>query len=528
MLLAIDDLQWLDLPSARALEFALRRLEPHPIAVLATVRLGERTNGSGLLATDLDDRIRSLRLGPLSLAVLYRIIADELGHGLPRPLLVRVDRACAGNPFYALEIARALEAEGRLAPGQELPIPDDSRALVAKRLRRLPGQTREALLKVSALAQPTITLVDPADLAPAEEAGVVRVRSNGRIEFAHPLVAGAVYAAASQERRRRLHGELAQIATDLEERARHLMLMRASDEADENLADVLKEAAEHALRRGAVEVAAELNEQSARRTPPRQLDRRWQRYLLAARHHLKAGDPARSRELCEEVLGATPPSSVRAHALGLLAETLVFDRPDAAIPLLEEALACSDDAGHAAQLETALGVVRVAVLDLPRAGPHFTRAVELAERAGDAALVAETIALKAMWGILAGQGLDEHALERALVLEDVDRDVPFQVRASFNVAQAYGFIGRIDRSRELLAKLRERLVARGEEADLAWVLGQLAATAWLRGDLEVAEREASDAGGAHDVRRVGRAALGRKGRGRDRSHRRAPRAAGAD
>jgi len=135
VLLAIDDLQWLDLPSAHALEFALRRLEAHPIAVLATVRLGERPSGHGLLSTGLDGRVRSLRLGPLSLGTLYWIIKDELGHRLPRPLLVRIERAAGGNPFYALEIARALGAEGRVARGQELPIPDDLRQLVVKRLR---------------------------------------------------------------------------------------------------------------------------------------------------------------------------------------------------------------------------------------------------------------------------------------------------------------------------------------------------------------------------------------------------------
>src|SRR5258706_9831698 len=96
VLLAIDDLQWLDRPSARALEFALRRLEPHKIAVLATVRLGERTSGNGLLSTGLDGHIRSLRLGPLSLGALYRIVEDELGHGLPRPLLARIERATGG------------------------------------------------------------------------------------------------------------------------------------------------------------------------------------------------------------------------------------------------------------------------------------------------------------------------------------------------------------------------------------------------------------------------------------------------
>ena len=175
LLLAIDDLQWLDLPSARALEFALRRLDAQPIAVLATVRLGERSG------VDVCPRNRqtSTRVASVRSASARCIESSrtKLGHALPRPLLVKIERACGGNPFYALEIARALESAANLVPSQDLPIPDDLRELVAKRLRKLPRRTREALLRVSALAQPTISLVDPADLAPAEEAGVVRVRT---------------------------------------------------------------------------------------------------------------------------------------------------------------------------------------------------------------------------------------------------------------------------------------------------------------------------------------------------------------
>ncbi len=494
VLLAIDDIQWLDLPSARALEFALRRLELHQIAVLATLRLGERPGASALLSTGVDNRIRRRRLGPLSLGALYRIVEDELGHRLPRPLLVRIERATGGNPFYAVEIARVLQAEGNLAPGQELPIPHDLRELVTKRVRRLPRRTQQALLRVSALAQPTVALVDPADLTPAETAGVARVRSDGRIEFAHPLFANAVYAAASHDRRRKLHGELAEIVSDVEERARHLVLSDASDDTDEQVSDVLHDAAEHALRRGALEIAADLEEQSARRTPAQMLDLRWRRGLRSARHHLKAGDPERSRRLCEEVLGGTPPASVRAHALHLLAESSAMRKPEAAIPFLEEALACvGDDTRHAAQIEIALGLMLSSVLDLARSNRHLIRAVELAERAGDTTLVADAIAFKALSGLLLGEGLDEQALERALALDDLDREVPFQMRASSNVAVAYEFIGRLDRARELFAELRERLVARGEEGDLPWVLAHLAATTSLAGDPEVAEREASDA-----------------------------------
>jgi DNA-binding CsgD family transcriptional regulator len=494
VLLAMDDVQWLDLPSARALEFALRRLEAQPIAVLASLRLGERAGRSGLLSVGFDERIRRVRLGPLSLGALHHIVEGEIGHGLPRPLLVRIERATGGNPFYALEIARALAAEGSLAPGQGLPIPDDLHELVVERLRRLPRRTREALLRVSALAQPTISLVDAADLAPAEDAGVARVRSDGRIEFAHPLFAGAIYASASHERRRKLHGQLAEIASDVEEHARHLMLMRAGNDADAHVAGVLHDAAEHALRRGSVEVAADLEEHSARRTPREEVAVRWQRLLRAARHHLKAGDPARSRRLCQEVIDEKPPSSVRAQALHLLAETFATEGPEAAVPLLEEALACvGEDAHHAAQLEIALGSVLCSMLDLARSDRHLVRAVELAERTGDTALLADAIGFKALVGLLAGQGVDDQALERALALEDRNREVPFQIRASLNVALAYEYTGRLDRARALLVDLRTRLEACGEEGDLPWVLANLAAMASSAGHSDVADREADDA-----------------------------------
>src|SRR5262245_7615433 len=381
VLLAIDDLQWLDAPSAHALEFALRRLEPHAIAVLATERRGERSGVPGMLGPGRDERVRRLDLGPLSLGVLYRIVEHAIGHGLPRPLLLKIERAAGGNPFYVLEIARAIEAAGGMAPGRELPIPDNLRELAEHRLRTLPRRTRDALLRVSALARPTITLVDPAALAPAEEAGVVHIHGDGRIELAHPLFAGAIYAAASYERRRKLHGDLAEVVEDVEERARHLMLTRAEDDADEHVANVLHEAAEHALRRGAVEAAAELEEQSARRTPAPQVDVRWRRRLRAARHYQKAGDPMRSKALCHAVLGEAPPPPVRVQALGLVAEVCWFEAPATAKPVLEEALACAgDDAGTAAQLELALGMVCLSTSDALAGDRHLVRAIEFAER----------------------------------------------------------------------------------------------------------------------------------------------------
>jgi ATP/maltotriose-dependent transcriptional regulator MalT len=202
---------------------------------------------------------------------------------------------------------------------------------------------------------------------------------------------------------------------------------------------------------------------------------------------------ARARGLGEEIVAASPGQPIRARALYVIAETWSLERLDAAIPLLEEALACvGDDAGLGAQLETSLAMIAIAMAN-PAADRHLRRAVELAELADEPGLLAEAIALRALSRLSTGQGLDEEALERALALEDPDREVPFQLCPSMNVAQAYEFTGRLDQARGLLVGLRDRIAARGQESDLAFVLVQLAATAWLAGDLEGAESKADDA-----------------------------------
>src|SRR5262249_47409200 len=115
------------------------------------------------------------------------------GRSFPRPTLVRIAEASGGNPLYALEIARLVEGGGG---GASLPVPEDVRALVARRVAALPEATRDALLRTASLARPDVTLVDERALEPAEEAELVRVDARGRIAFAHPLFASAVYAAA--------------------------------------------------------------------------------------------------------------------------------------------------------------------------------------------------------------------------------------------------------------------------------------------------------------------------------------------
>jgi DNA-binding CsgD family transcriptional regulator len=491
VLLALDDVQWLDPPSTRALAFALRRLDSEPVAALGTRRLDEQPSPDRLFSEVPPERIRRLRLGPLSRGALYQVLSARLDKSPARPLLGRIEAASGGNPFYALEIARALEIDGPPAFGEALPVPDDLRDLLLGRLRRLPEPTRDELLRLSALAQPTAALIDLRLLEPAEEAGVAVVRNDGRVEFAHPLFANAVYTDAPHERLRKLHEELAERVSDIEERARHLSL--AATGPDPGVAAALDEAADQARRRGAPDVAAELAEQAAERTPAGNVELRNERLLRAAGHHLKAGDRDRAEALGKHVAAAPVAPPIRVRALHLLAEA-AMQEPPAARSLLEDALGHAiDDAGLEAQLETSLGLVFSAQFDPENALLHLGRAVELAEVAEDDALVAEATALRTLANFVFGGGLDEEELDRALALEDHDRDLRFQLRPSFNAAQAYMFVGRIDEARALLVGLRERILARGDENDLAWVLGQLAAAHWLAGEPDAADRTADEA-----------------------------------
>jgi hypothetical protein len=221
VLIAVDDEQWLDSATAAVLVFALRRLRDAPLRVLVT----RRTNVDGASLADAFDAVSAERLPlrPLSAAALHDIISSRVGLTLRRPLVVRIAQLSGGNPFYALEIAATLARDG-VPAGRDLPVPEDMRALVARRIRALPAETRDALLHSAIAAHPSIDFVDAAALGAAEEIDLVRIADDGRIHFTHPLYASAVDASAPLVRRQQAHRELANSVSNPEERARHLAL----------------------------------------------------------------------------------------------------------------------------------------------------------------------------------------------------------------------------------------------------------------------------------------------------------------
>src|SRR5262249_60754137 len=187
-------LQWLDDPSARVLEFALRRLRGEPAGLLASARDPGHgrpvpTAGTGLPA----ERLTRLRFGPLTFGAFQSAVRASTGPGLSLLTIRRVFDASGGNPFYGLELARALRRAGaEPSPEDPLPVPADLQAVVSGRLAGLPAGARDALLVVSCLRAPTTMMVEQAR-GPAALAALQTAASHAVIEgegprgpFAHP------------------------------------------------------------------------------------------------------------------------------------------------------------------------------------------------------------------------------------------------------------------------------------------------------------------------------------------------------
>ena len=267
--LAVDDVQWLDAASLAALRYALARLEPEPVAALLAVR-GDVP--AWLRRAVPEGRLRTVEVGGLSVGAIQELLRARLDATFPRPTLIRLWETSRGNPFFALELARALQRRGgTLAPGEELPIPSDLDELLHARLDGLSAAALEVARAVAALADPTVPLVEAAvgrraDAGLAETLAARILELDGeRLRFTHPLLGSAVAARQTPSRRRSLHARLAKIVPTAEERARHLAL--ATAEPSREIAAILEDAARSAHARGAPATAAELAEQALRLTP---------------------------------------------------------------------------------------------------------------------------------------------------------------------------------------------------------------------------------------------------------------------
>jgi DNA-binding NarL/FixJ family response regulator len=500
VLVAVDDLHWLDADSAHLLEFAARRLDEAPVRMLLTVRTGEEALSGFEHA--LRDRLQRMTVGPLSLGALAAVLRDRVDRSFPRPLLVRIHDASGGNPFFAVEIGRALAARGEQThPGEPLPLPSTLAELVSGRIERLPAETQEAMLVAALLSEPMVDVLSDAIAVDAEAALDAAVAERlvelerDRIQFLHPLIAAAVHSQATRSRLRSLHRTLADVVSDDQQRAYHLAA--AASGPDAAVAASLEEAALSARTRGAPAVAASLAERAVELTPVRSRGDRLRRTIHAARFAMDSGDAAHAREQLERAAVGPLPREVRAEVLLRLAGVNAFeaDLPTAA-RLYEEAIALADQGSLVrAEAEEELAVVRLRSLaDVPAAARLAASAASLAEKLCDERGLSEFLSTSALLEALVGSPQATVVMERAEELDRVadERALPSGrylrslMDAGFKAAVVRAVTDDLEAARRGLAAARQNAVEQGDDGSLPLILRFCAYVEWLRGDWSTA------------------------------------------
>jgi len=482
VLVAVDDLPWLDGASAAAVVFAARRLAGEDVRFLVSRRSGrdselERAAGpAGAVRVEL---------GPLSFGAISGLLADRLTAPLPRRVARQVFEVSGGNPLFALELGRAVAERGVPEIGAGLPVPAVLGELFGARVGALQPGVRRALLAVALSAgltgQELAAVTDPLAVEDAAAAGVVIV-DGARVRAAHPLLAAAAAGRPSAAERRALHAALGAVVGDPVLAARHRAL--AVTGPDAALAGEVSAAAARAAARGAVADAAELAGQALRLTTAG--DREYDGRLLAlARYLLNAGELPRATALLTERIGTMPAGPARAAAYLLLGEGADFlaEEEHLARAIADSATAPGLHARALARRAEMLAPGRVE--RIAEAEQIAGQALAAAASAGPDAQCRALVALA--WArVLRGCGIED-LLERAAGLPPVTLSLwdgavgrPAGVRLAFR--------GELARAREVFGGLLAAAEQRGEARSGTVFTAQLCEVELRAGDTAAAAR----------------------------------------
>jgi class 3 adenylate cyclase/tetratricopeptide (TPR) repeat protein len=228
LIVAIEDLHWLDAASADFVEELARAATGAGALLLATFRPEYEAVWTESPAYE------ELLLAPLDTASSIELLAELLG-GDPslEGLSEAVEARTRGNPFFIEEVVRALEENGRLVGERgsyrfegsvdELTLPPTVQAVLGARIDRLGGREKSLLETMAVIGREVdrAVLREVAGLERAELGGgiavliaaefVVEGGDSGQRElsFTHPLTQEVAYASQLSEPRSRAHAAVA-------------------------------------------------------------------------------------------------------------------------------------------------------------------------------------------------------------------------------------------------------------------------------------------------------------------------------
>jgi DNA-binding CsgD family transcriptional regulator len=479
VLIAVDDVPWLDTASGEALAFAVARLGTEHVRFLLT----RRPDGAARLEQALDRNLERLEIAPLSLGGIRRLLSERLGLTLPRYALRRLADATLCNPLFALELGRTLVGRPPLRAGEDVYVSHSLEDLLGTRVEALSPQVRRVLLAVALDAGlGTAQLAEIADATAVEQAvdSGVLVVEGADVRPSHPLVAAAARSRSSAPERRELHLELARVVDDPDLRARHLVL--ASSGPDAELAASVAAAAAGALARGACLAAVELGEHALRITPPGSPERAG-RVLALCESLDAAGHLQRLMAVLSSELEELPPGPMRARAHLLLSSGPADT--DESLSHLDLAYQESIDDPSLRAVVLATRTMDVAVGLVERIRDAEAWAEEAFSLAGASGGEPDPVTLEALaWiRVLRGRGFDD--LERRFP-DVVARPVELYHSLSRLTGIRRAFRGELGQARSVFRHLLALADERGEEWSFQTLTLQLCELELRAGSWDVA------------------------------------------
>ena len=503
LLVVIDDAPWLDPPSERALQFALRR-SSNAVHVLATRRTTDRDDVPVPLELDARGPVERVSLPPLGVGPLYRLLAQRFDVSLSRPTVARLAQESGGNPLLAIELTRAALRLPRMpGPGGDFPVPASMHELVEASLATLPAEGVRAARLAALLSAPRLSDLAAAGITPdaldaLEEVGLVTVDDTASVRFVHPVYASAVRASIPTGIRRRLHEQLAETSTDRDERARQLA--QCTITPDDQVAIELAEAAERVRARGAPELAAEFYDRASALTVDRTgtitLQLRALYCLFDCGNYRQAADQA-------DAIAQSLQGDLLAEAL-LLRAAIAFSVEDLplAVATAQQALTAATPSSRlAGRIHAHLAVfvdrgaparlhaeAALALLDTDDASPDERRGPGMLGQT-DQALLASVLMLVFLNEVRTGRRPRTELLERALELE---AGHPSWLAGTVPAIWWKG-IDQLDRARDRLQSMLEVAAAAGDEPMQHELMEHLADAETLAGHYSRAASWVTDA-----------------------------------
>jgi DNA-binding CsgD family transcriptional regulator len=322
VVMVVDDLQWVDRPSSRAILFALRRLRRDTVLAVVASRVDDVEDPGWSRFVNGDSRVTRLRLGPLGPVDLIEMARGLGSAPLSQRGAARLAAHTDGNALYCRALLEEIGVDG--LNGTEdggLPVPRRLSGVILARVATLSTSTQTFLAASSVIGQhaPVSTTAALARLADthsavdeAVEAGLLRQGLGTELTFTHPLYRAAIYADLSSTNRRDLHALAAELVTG---HARLVHRVAASAGPDEELAADLSESAAASAAVGDVGTSAWAIEQGGILSPdPKDRERRMLDAVVA---HLNAADTSAAARVLASCQGQGARRDALAGLLGV-------------------------------------------------------------------------------------------------------------------------------------------------------------------------------------------------------------------